>query len=92
MNFFVANGVAIVTDLTILRHLILKRFIMTSILLFLGGVGFQEILLIGVIVLVLFGAKKIPEFMRGLGKGVKEFKEGINDIKADVEKDLDDKK
>lgn len=65
---------------------------MTSILLFLGGVGFQEILLIGVIVLVLFGAKKIPEFMRGLGKGVKEFKEGINDIKADVEKDLDDKK
>ncbi len=65
---------------------------MTSILLFLGGVGFQEILLIGVVVLVLFGAKKIPEFMKGLGKGIKEFKEGINDIKADVEKDLDDKK
>ena len=65
---------------------------MTSVLLFLGGVGFQEILLIGIVVLVLFGAKKIPEFMRGLGKGVKEFKEGINDLKADVEKDLDDKK
>lgn len=65
---------------------------MTSTFLFLGGVGFQEILLIGLVVLVLFGAKKIPEFMRGLGKGVKEFKEGINDIKADVEKDLDDKK
>lgn len=63
-----------------------------SILGFLGGVGFQEILLIGLVVLVLFGAKKIPEFMKGLGKGVKEFKEGINDIKADVEKDLDDKK
>ncbi|HZY82793.1 MAG TPA: twin-arginine translocase TatA/TatE family subunit [Cyclobacteriaceae bacterium] len=65
---------------------------MQHIFLFLGGVGFQEILLIGIVVLVLFGAKKIPEFMKGLGKGVKEFKEGINDIKADVEKDLDDKK
>lgn len=66
---------------------------MKPIFLFLGGVGFQEIMLIGLVVLVLFGAKKIPEFMKGLGKGVKEFKEGINDIKADVEKDLDaDKK
>lgn len=64
----------------------------SNILLFLGGVGAQEILLIGVVVLVLFGAKKIPEFMRGLGKGVKEFKDGINDVKSEVEKDLDDKK
>jgi len=62
----------------------------SSVLLFLGGVGAQEILLIGVVVLVLFGAKKIPEFMKGLGKGVKEFKDGINDMKANVEKDLDD--
>lgn len=67
---------------------------MKHIFLFLGGVGFQEIMLIGVVVLVLFGAKKIPEFMRGLGKGVKEFKEGINEIKSDVENDLnpDEKK
>lgn len=66
---------------------------MKPIFLFLGGVGFQEIMLIGLVVLVLFGAKKIPEFMKGLGKGVKEFKEGINEIKSDVEKDLDtDKK
>lgn len=64
----------------------------SHIFLFLGGVGFQEILLIGVVVLVLFGAKKIPEFMRGLGKGVKEFKDGINDMKSEVEKDLDDNK
>lgn len=64
---------------------------MQTIFLFLGGVGFQEILLIGTVVLVLFGAKKIPEFMKGLGRGVKEFKEGINDMKANVEKDLDDK-
>jgi sec-independent protein translocase protein TatA len=65
---------------------------MQHIFLFLGGVGFQEILLIGTIVLVLFGAKKIPEFMKGLGKGIKEFKEGVSDMKADVEKGLDDKK
>lgn len=65
---------------------------MQTIFLFLGGIGFQEILLIGVVVLVLFGAKKIPEFMKGLGRGVKEFKEGINDMKSEVEKDLEDKK
>ncbi|MEJ1241256.1 twin-arginine translocase TatA/TatE family subunit [Chryseolinea sp. T2] len=46
-------------------------------LLFLSGVGFQEILLIALFVLVFFGAGKIPEFMKGLGKGVKEFKDGV---------------
>ncbi len=50
---------------------------MTATLLFLSGVGFQEILLIGLVILVFFGAKKIPEFMKGLGKGVREFKDGI---------------
>ena len=54
-------------------------------MLFLGGIGFQEILLVGVMVLVLFGAKKIPEFMRGLGKGVREFKEGVKDMQAEVD-------
>jgi sec-independent protein translocase protein TatA len=58
---------------------------MIAILLFLGGLGMQEILIIGLVVLVFFGARKIPEFMRGLGKGVKEFKEGINEMKTDVE-------
>ncbi len=54
---------------------------MTTTLLFLGGVGFQEVLLIGLFVLVFFGAKKIPEFMKGLGKGVREFKENVKDVK-----------
>ncbi|MFZ9982103.1 MAG: Sec-independent protein translocase subunit TatA/TatB [Cyclobacteriaceae bacterium] len=58
---------------------------MNAILLFLGGVGFQEILLIGLFVLVFFGAKKIPEFMKGLGKGVREFKDSMNDVKRDLE-------
>ena len=54
------------------------------------GLGFQEILVIALIVLLFFGGKKIPELMRGLGKGVKSFKEGMNevtDLKKDVEKD-----
>jgi sec-independent protein translocase protein TatA len=54
------------------------------------GLGFQEILVIALIVLLLFGGKKIPELMRGLGKGVKSFKEGMNevtDLKEEVEKD-----
>ena len=54
------------------------------------GLGFQEILVIALIVLLLFGGKKIPELMRGLGKGVKSFKDGMNevtDLKEEVEKD-----
>lgn len=50
-----------------------------------SGVGFQEILLIGIFVLVFFGAKKIPEFMKGLGKGVREFKDAMSDVKKEVE-------
>lgn len=57
---------------------------MNSILLFLSGLGFNEILLIGLVVLVFFGAKKIPEFMKGLGKGVREFKSGIKDVQDEV--------
>lgn len=60
---------------------------MLNILLFLGGVGFQEILVIGGVVLILFGAKKVPEFMRGLGKGVKEFNDGIKEVKKSVEEE-----
>ncbi len=58
---------------------------MNATLLFLGGVGFQEILLIGLFVLVFFGAKKIPEFMKGLGKGVREFKDAVKEVKKEVE-------
>ena len=44
------------------------------------GIGTQELLIICVIVLLLFGGKKIPELMKGLGKGVKSFKDGMNDV------------
>lgn len=58
---------------------------MATIFGFLGGVGMQEILVIGIFVLIFFGAKKIPDFMKGLGKGVKEFKEGVKEVKQDIE-------
>lgn len=46
-------------------------------LLFLGNLGWGEILIIALVVLLLFGGKKIPELMKGLGKGVRSFKEGM---------------
>lgn len=45
----------------------------------LGIIGMQEILVIAIVVLVLFGGRKIPELMRGLGSGIKSFKEGMKD-------------
>ena len=51
---------------------------MMNLLLF--GLGMQEILVIALIVLLLFGGKKIPELMKGLGKGVKSFKDGMKDL------------
>jgi sec-independent protein translocase protein TatA len=44
------------------------------------GLGMQEILVIALIILLLFGGKKIPELMKGLGKGVKSFKDGMKDV------------
>ena len=55
-------------------------------LLLLGNIGGTEILLIVLLVLLLFGGKKIPELMRGLGKGVKSFRDGM-DGKAEPEDD-----
>ena len=60
-----------------------------SLLLF--GLGMQEILVIALIVLLLFGGKKIPELMKGLGKGVKSFNEGVNEV-TDITKDEKDEK
>ena len=51
--------------------------------LLLFGIGMQEVLVIALIVLLLFGGKKIPELMKGLGKGVKSFKEGMKEIETD---------
>lgn len=52
-----------------------------------GAIGPSQIILIALIVLLLFGGKKIPELMRGLGKGVKEFKDATNNEERDDRKD-----
>ena len=57
-----------------------------------GNFGVQEILLIVLVVLLFFGGKKIPELMKGLGKGVRSFKEGMNGIENDLKEDIPDKK
>ncbi|WP_108820996.1 twin-arginine translocase TatA/TatE family subunit [Dysgonomonas sp. Marseille-P4361] len=62
-------------------------------LLFLGNLGTGEIIIIAIIVLLLFGGRKIPELMKGLGKGIKNFKEGVKGIEDDIEgKDDETKK
>jgi sec-independent protein translocase protein TatA len=48
------------------------------------GLGTPEIILVVIVILVLFGAKKIPEFMQGIGKGIKEFKKATSDIEKEV--------
>ncbi len=54
------------------------------------GLGGQELIFIAIIVLLLFGAKKIPELMKGLGKGIREFKEASKEVKENIEKGLDE--
>ena len=53
-------------------------------LLFIGNLGAGEIVIITLVILLLFGGKKIPELMKGIGKGVKSFKDGLNDIEKDI--------
>ena len=53
-------------------------------ILFIGGLGTTELLIIVLVVLLLFGGKKIPELMHGMGKGVRSFKEGMNEISDNI--------
>jgi len=55
-----------------------------------GNLGAGEILLIVLVILILFGAKKIPELAQGIGKGMKEFKKALNDVQEDIK--ITDKK
>ena len=57
---------------------------MKNLLLF-QNIGVWEVLIIAFIVLLLFGGKKIPELMKGLGKGVKSFKEGMKDVEKEID-------
>ena len=64
---------------------------MNHILLF-GSLGAPEIIIIAFIVLLLFGGKKIPELMKGIGKGVKSFKDGVKGIEDDIKEGDSDPK
>lgn len=58
---------------------------MMSNFLFLGNIGAGEIMVIALIILLLFGGRKIPELMKGIGKGVRSFKDGMNNIEREIE-------
>ena len=60
-------------------------------LLILGNIGGVEILLTVLLVLLLFGGKKIPELMKGIGKGVKSFKDGMKDVQDELDLDKETK-
>jgi sec-independent protein translocase protein TatA len=65
---------------------------MLTVLPLLFGLGTGEIILIVLVILLLFGGKKIPELMRGLGKGVKSFKQGMKEVEGEmneIKKDID---
>ncbi len=55
------------------------------------GIGMSEVLLIALVVLLFFGGAKIPELMKGLGKGVRSFKDGMNGVDVDAEKKAEKK-
>lgn len=58
-------------------------------ILFIGGLGTTELLIIVLVVLLLFGGKKIPELMHGMGKGVRSFKDGMNEVSDNLKMDED---
>ncbi|WP_128544361.1 Sec-independent protein translocase subunit TatA/TatB [Larkinella soli] len=63
-----------------------------TIFAFLGSLGGTELLLIGLVILLFFGAKRIPELMKGLGKGIREFKDATKDVRENIEEGLRDTK
>ncbi len=64
---------------------------MTHQLLFIQNLGSTEIIIIALVILLLFGGKKIPELMRGLGKGVSQFKKGMKDIEEEINAEPENK-
>ena len=59
---------------------------------FIGNIGSPSMILIILVILLLFGAKRIPELARGLGRGIREFKDATKDIQNDLEEGMKDKK
>ncbi len=74
-------------DSSILYFFLKHNNMNTLHILLFGNIGFSEILVIALVVLLLFGGKKIPELMNGLGKGIKSFKDGMNNKSTDTKED-----
>jgi sec-independent protein translocase protein TatA len=74
-----------------LHYVIFKTQTMTLSVLLIFGLGTTELLLIALVILLLFGGRKIPELMKGLGKGVKSFKDGMDGMEEDFKKPSDNK-
>ena len=56
-----------------------------------GPLGFNEIMIIFILVLLLFGGRKIPELMRGLGRGIREFNDAKNNVRKEIEEGVNEK-
>lgn len=63
---------------------------LANVLLFLGSIGGTELILILFILLIFFGAKRIPELARGLGRGIREFKDATREVKENIEESVKD--
>ena len=59
-------------------------------ILFIGGIGTSEILLIVFVLLLLFGGKKLPELMRGMGRGIRDFKDAVNKPVEEIKKSIEE--
>jgi sec-independent protein translocase protein TatA len=84
IHFFYSDKISVILPAEYYNN---QTIMINSILLFALGTG--EIILIALVVLLIFGGKKIPELMRGLGKGVSQFKKGIKDIDDELNDGLD---
>ena len=62
-----------------------------DLLLFIGGLGGTEVLLIVFVIILLFGGRKIPELMRGIGKGIREFNAAKDNLKSELEEGMNEK-
>lgn len=69
-----------------------EKYNMSMAFLFIGGIGGSELLLIVFVLLLLFGGKKLPELMKGLGRGIRDFKDAVNSETEQIKEMVEDKK
>ncbi len=80
--FFAAFPISYIINTYICQFQISKTYTMNNLLIF--GLGTGEIILIVLVFLLLFGAKRIPDLMKSMGKGVKNFKEGMKEVEKEI--------